>query len=190
MCENFIHRCCYIDLSLFTSIIHLEDSWTGQIHRFGVVFNTVSSRKSLDKISQLWAVPVWKNRRTGAGWEAAQAVSAQLYLHHLHLHSPSIGLSALLEFLTYLPLIPLSPYFNKYVGVVFVLRIFPAEREVISETIKSSVYIERLSASWVNVLTDRDTELPGCCPSGLWRSSPPWHTPGVSVGHTGLMSCV
>lgn len=55
MCENFIHRCCYIDLSLFSSIINLEDSWTRQIYvdLFWLIFNTISSRKSLDKILQL-----------------------------------------------------------------------------------------------------------------------------------------
>lgn len=102
MCENFIHRCFYINLSVFSSIIHLEDSWTRQmLDLFWLIFNTVSSRQSLDKISQLLEARVGcacvKERGLRQTEKLARLSPGSSSLHNQHLHSRSIGLSALLE---------------------------------------------------------------------------------------------
>lgn len=147
-------------------------------------------------------------------------------LHDQHLHSRSIGLSALLEFvkrslqkiiffsavinprrwmlffnfLTYLPLIPFCPYFNKYIVLFIVLYIFPAamwghfwdHRKpwaywTAQCKLSECAYLltERLSRweTWLlpySALKEQSLEQP-----------PTWHTPYVSFGLvTSLVSCV
>lgn len=85
MCENFTHRCCSISLSLFSRIIHLEHAWARHqinIGLFWLEWNTISSRKSLGKISQLLEASVGcacvkeQGDWAGLGWLWASTYTA------------------------------------------------------------------------------------------------------------------